>query len=153
MYAHNWQNNFRILIGFPLDMAVAFQLLNIFYTVILSSLFLDYIYLSRLIWCAPLYLLTCSLSSAYCTCFPSVSTRSHLMSFAATYLRYIQRPFIAHFLRPTLTVTLFWSSFDLIGRSFTLAFLSMMMWDVTSTLFEHYFSAVCTQLSGCALWR
>ncbi|EJD08511.1 uncharacterized protein FOMMEDRAFT_151374 [Fomitiporia mediterranea MF3/22] len=58
------------------------------------------------------------------------------------------RPFVAHFLRPTYTMTFFWTDFDLIIRAFFLALSSQVLWDVPSTMFDVVFSLPISTLDS-----
>ncbi|KAL5532237.1 hypothetical protein ACEPAF_5806 [Sanghuangporus sanghuang] len=50
------------------------------------------------------------------------------------------RPFVAHFLRPTYTLSFLWTHIGLIIRAFFLALTSHVLWEVPSSLFDALFS-------------
>ncbi|KAL5483422.1 hypothetical protein ACEPAI_8653 [Sanghuangporus weigelae] len=50
------------------------------------------------------------------------------------------RPFVAHFLRPTYTLSFLWTHISLIIRAFFLALTSHVLWEVPSSLFDAVFS-------------
>lgn len=58
-------------------------------------------------------------------------------------------PFVAHFLRPTYTITFVWAEFDLIIRAFSLSLSTQILWDITSTMFDAVFSMVSIRLFLC----
>ncbi|KLO15190.1 hypothetical protein SCHPADRAFT_849874 [Schizopora paradoxa] len=48
----------------------------------------------------------------------------------------ILRPFIAHFLRPKFTVTFLWTHFAMILRAHFISLTTLLLWEVTSVMFD-----------------
>lgn len=61
----------------------------------------------------------------------------------ASLIRY-SRPFVAHFLRPTFTLTLLFTNFDVVIRAALLSLTTISCWDVASTTFDIAFSIAST---------
>ena len=62
--------------------------------------------------------------------------------FRIPFLSHLLRPFLAHFLRGSFTLTLFTKNVGLIFRAFTLGFMSVATWDFAESLFDSYVSDV-----------
>ena len=52
------------------------------------------------------------------------------------WLRLSCSPFVAHFLRPRFTISFLWSHFGLIIRSYCVTSSTLLIWDITSTMFD-----------------